>query len=125
MINNLEIGNRIKKRRIELGLTIQQVADDVGLNKSTIQRYENGKIEKVKIPVIRSISETLKVDLMSNVKNENISKKEINQVINASQARTLIETINTIAIHLNEEELNQLGLVLAKILERLEKESEE
>ncbi|HBC2028633.1 TPA: helix-turn-helix domain-containing protein [Clostridium perfringens] len=64
MIDNFEIGNRIKKRRTELGLTMQKVADDVGLNKSTIQRYESGNIKDIKIPIIESIGKALNVDPM-------------------------------------------------------------
>lgn len=44
---------------------------------------------------------------------------------NVAQARTLIETIRAVAMHLNEEELNQIGLVLNMAIERMIKESEE
>ncbi|XZL44752.1 helix-turn-helix domain-containing protein [Clostridium perfringens] len=64
MIDNFEIGTRIKERRTELGLTMQKVADAVGLNKSTIQRYESGNIKDIKIPVIESIGKALNVDPM-------------------------------------------------------------
>ncbi|OSA88356.1 UNVERIFIED_ORG: hypothetical protein B2H93_18200 [Clostridium botulinum] len=61
-MNTSEIGNRIKKRRQELNLTLQQVADRVKVNKSTIQRYETGNIKDVKLPVIESIANVLNVD---------------------------------------------------------------
>lgn len=56
------IGKRIKERRLELKLTLQQVADDVKVNKSTIQRYESGHIVDMKLPVIESIAKYLNVD---------------------------------------------------------------
>lgn len=34
------IGNRLKQRRIQLGLTQQQVADIIGAKKNTISNYE-------------------------------------------------------------------------------------
>ena len=58
-MTNSEIGVRIKHRREQLGLTQQQIADVISVTKSTIQRYETGKIEKIKIPVITEIARAL------------------------------------------------------------------
>ena len=57
-----EIGDRIKFRRNELDMTLDEVAAEVGVSKSTIQRYENGLIGRVKIPVIESIAAALNVN---------------------------------------------------------------
>ena len=54
-MTNSEIGVRIKHRREQLGLTQQQIADAISVTKSTIQRYETGKIEKIKIPVMSMV----------------------------------------------------------------------
>lgn len=62
MLSNSEIGQRIRKRRQELGITLQEVASLVGVQSSTIQRYERGKIEKVKLPVIEAIGTALCVN---------------------------------------------------------------
>ncbi|MDN6030367.1 MAG: helix-turn-helix domain-containing protein [Lactococcus plantarum] len=37
--------NRIKELRKINGLSLQQIADDIGVGNSTISRYENGKRE--------------------------------------------------------------------------------
>ena len=58
-MTNSEIGVRIKHRREQLGLTQQQIADAISVTKSTIQRHETGKIEKIKIPVIAAIARAL------------------------------------------------------------------
>lgn len=57
-----KIGNRIKTRREELSLTQQDIGDMVGLNKSTIARYERGQISQIKLPVIYAISKAPNVD---------------------------------------------------------------
>ena len=62
MNQNIEIGKRIKLKREECGLTQEELGKAVDLNKSTIQRYETGKIEKIKLPVIQAIAQVLKVD---------------------------------------------------------------
>ena len=55
-MDNKEIGLRIESRRKELGLTLDDIAQDVGVAKSTIQRYEKGTIDKLKLPVIDAIA---------------------------------------------------------------------
>lgn len=58
----IEIGRRIKKSREEKGLTQEELGLLLGLNKSTIQRYETGKISRIKLPVLESIAEELGVN---------------------------------------------------------------
>ena len=53
--------DRIKKRRTELGLTLDDVAEALGVNKSTVLRYETKEIEKLPINVIDPLSKILKV----------------------------------------------------------------
>jgi len=57
-----KIGSRIEQRRKDLGLTLDDIAQEIGVAKSTIQRYEKGTIEKIKLPVIEAISRALHVD---------------------------------------------------------------
>ena len=56
------IGQRIKQRREEIGMTQAELGASLWLNKSTIQRYETGKITKIKVPVIHAIANQLNVD---------------------------------------------------------------
>lgn len=62
MLSNIEIGKKLKRRREELGLTLKQVADKVGVATSTIQRYESGYINEIKLPVLKTISNILKLN---------------------------------------------------------------
>ena len=61
MVDNKEIGVRIESRRKALGYTLDFVAEQVGVAKSTILRYEQGTIQKIKTPVIASIAKVLHV----------------------------------------------------------------
>lgn len=56
------IGTRIKQRRVEQGITLQQIADAVGIAKSTVQRYETDRIEMPKLPVVAAIAKELCVN---------------------------------------------------------------
>lgn len=61
-MTNIEIGNRIKYVRNLRNVTLDTIAQKVGVAKSTVQRYESGKIESIKLPVIESIANALNVN---------------------------------------------------------------
>ena len=49
----------IKERRAKLRMSQQSLADAIGVNKSTISRWESGTIEKVPLDVIRNLARVL------------------------------------------------------------------
>lgn len=55
----MAIKDIIKERRIELGLTLEQVADKVGTSKQTIQRYETGVISNIPSDKIEALAVAL------------------------------------------------------------------
>lgn len=59
--NAIEIGKRIRDRRIELNMTQEELGQSVGMNKSTVQRYETGQVKKIKLPVLETIARKLNV----------------------------------------------------------------
>lgn len=61
-MGNPELGKRIEMRRKQLNLTLDDVASEIGVAKSTIQRYEKGAIDKIKLPVVEAIARVLDVD---------------------------------------------------------------
>lgn len=61
MYSNKVIGANLKKARESKGFTLQQVADLVKLNKSTIYRYETGEYVNFKFPILNAIAQVLDV----------------------------------------------------------------
>lgn len=61
-MDHKEIGLRMETRRKELELTLSQVAQEVGVAASTIQRYEKGNFEKIKMPIIEAVAGVLQVN---------------------------------------------------------------
>lgn len=55
------IGLIISKRRKELGLTMEQVADSVGVNKGTVSRWERGEIDNMRRDKIAKLADVLNV----------------------------------------------------------------
>lgn len=85
MEQNIQTGKRIQQRREELGLNLGDIAKEVGVAVSTIQRYEKGKIEKIKLPVIEAIAKALQVDpawLLCQTDRMTISSVEVSSISN-------------------------------------------
>lgn len=57
----IEIGKRIHDRRIELHRTQEEIGAAVGMNKSTVQRYETGQVRRIKLPVLEALADYLGV----------------------------------------------------------------
>ncbi|WP_409015681.1 helix-turn-helix domain-containing protein [Anaerostipes caccae] len=82
-MNNKEIGKRITFAREKNNLNKKELAHKIGVADSTIKRYEDGDIKKIKIPVIESIANALGVNPMwligkssnMNPQKNNISNK--------------------------------------------------
>lgn len=57
----MTIGDRIKERRKELGLTVDELAERLGKNRATIYRYESNDIEKLPTTVLEPLAKVLNV----------------------------------------------------------------
>ena len=56
----MSIGQRIKNRRKELNLSVDELANKLGKNRATIYRYEGNEIENLHINVLEPLSKVLK-----------------------------------------------------------------
>ena len=57
----MEIGQKIKKARLERGLTQQELGDLVGVQKSAIAKYENGRVVNIKRSTLQKIASALEI----------------------------------------------------------------
>lgn len=55
----MNMSERIKEQRIRLGLTQEELGLKLGLQKSAIAKYENGRVENIKRSVIAKMAEVL------------------------------------------------------------------
>jgi transcriptional regulator with XRE-family HTH domain len=63
-LDNLSIGKRIKQSREDIEITRKELAKRIQVSASTITRYEQGTIQKIKMPIINSIANALSVNPM-------------------------------------------------------------
>lgn len=57
----MTIGERIKKRRLELNMSVDQLAINIGKDRATIYRYEKNEIEKLPITALNPLAKALNV----------------------------------------------------------------
>lgn len=56
----MNIGNNIKNRRIELGLSVDELARKINKNRATVYRYENNDIENLPTTILEPLAKALK-----------------------------------------------------------------
>lgn len=75
----MNVGEKIKKRRKELGLSADQLAEKLGKDRSTIYRYESKEIEKLPVDIIEPLAKALLVTpqfLMGWTEEKNTPQRE-------------------------------------------------
>jgi transcriptional regulator with XRE-family HTH domain len=55
----MKVGQRIKLRREEIGLSVDELAEMLGKNRATIYRYESNEIEKLPTTVLEPLAKAL------------------------------------------------------------------
>lgn len=122
-----KIAERLKYARVELrDLTLEDIAKASGVARSTVQRYETAKIQKVKIPVIESFARVLNVNPcwlsgydvpMAREDTSVTKKKELNEADLLEAIKDIYGSASALMFerYLKLDEIDQ-----AKILERLE-----
>lgn len=129
----MSIGKRIKDRRKELNLSVDDIAEKLGKNRATIYRYESNDIENLPITILEPLSEALKTtpaylmgwDDLPNTKTMNTPDNIIPQEALAIYDSIDDKEILTLAAHrsgyegeLSEEELDDIKLAIKVALAR-------
>ncbi len=61
-MDNAKTGRRIRLAREKRSMSQEELGDRLGLNKSTIQRYESGQVQRIKQPILENMARILNVD---------------------------------------------------------------
>lgn len=57
----MDVGNIIKNRRQEIGLTLEKVGEAVGVGKSTVRKWESGQIKDMRRDKIAALAKVLRI----------------------------------------------------------------
>ncbi len=93
----MNVGERIKQRRKALKMSADELAESVGVSRSTIFRYEKGDIEKVGPEVLKKIADKLNVspgDLMGWEDNQQELKIPTSPIVQKITEKVIKLTTN-------------------------------
>lgn len=120
----MTIGERIKKRRKEIGLSVDEVAARLGKNRATVYRYESDYIESLPSPILEPLADILQTTpgfLMGwedeqnenapseNAESDDDSKYTLEQVVSSFDALSteqLLEVMRRTTEALQERQAN-------------------
>ncbi|WP_058989895.1 XRE family transcriptional regulator [Anaerococcus rubeinfantis] len=88
----MNIGDRIKKRRSQLNMTLDDVGKLVGVTRATIQRYENGNIINIPSDKIELIAKALRTT-PSYLMGWEEDKKQTNKLL-TNEEKEILEPYN-------------------------------
>ena len=80
----MSIGERIKQRRLELNLSVDELADKLNKNRATVYRYENNEIENMPTSVLEPLAKVLQTTpahLMGWEKSEDVELEKVPGII--------------------------------------------
>lgn len=107
----MNVGNRIRKRRIELNMSVDELAKRLDKNRTTIYRYEKGDIENLPIDILDPLAKSLETTpayLMGWDKEEPIAKTGITM----GDVFKALRISNNLSV---EEFANETGISVAEI----------
>lgn len=96
----MTVGERIKEIRKQKKISVEYLAKELGVSKTTVYRYEDSSIEKIPLQVFDKLCELLDVsaaELMGNVPKKNEIPELPNQFDNAQDAIEFIIKTPTLA----------------------------
>lgn len=72
----MNIGDIIKQARIQKGYTQEELADLVGVQKSAVAKWENGRVSEIKRSNLQGLAQALDISPFSLVGDLTADKKE-------------------------------------------------
>lgn len=108
----MNIGEVIKTRRKEVGMSADDLAKKIGVSRSTVFRYENGDIEKVPANVMNSISKTLGLSMVDLYDWDNKYNKDGRLAKEAQEVRKTQDELSAI-------DVLDMGSMLEFLIEKL------
>lgn len=75
-MSNENIGAMIKDKRLALGLTLEEVGDEVGVGKSTVRKWENGLIKNMGRDKVAALAKVLGLSPAQLIQSDYIDETE-------------------------------------------------
>ena len=77
----MTVGDRIRIRREELGMTMEELADKLGVKRWTVNKYEKDNID-MKLSTIKALHDALSISYIDLLDDDDSEDKEILKAYN-------------------------------------------
>ena len=111
-----EIANKIKARRIELGLTLEEVAQAVGVGRSTVRKWETGMIRNMGRDKIAALARVLQMNPVELVPMPGTIKTEDEERLEALHQDPRLGLLFDRTRKMSHEDVETMLAVAASIL---------
>ena len=113
-MNDKDIGNFIRERRESLNITLLQVANKMGVSKSTVSRWETGDIKKIKrshllllsdllyIPINFFLGEKVEIEDSKLILKRKEIQQKLNEIKDVNQLNQINKYIDTFILNNDE-----------------------
>ena len=121
----MTVGERIKQRRLALGMNAETLAEKIGKSAATVYRYENGFIGRVDSTILHTIADALNTTpayLMgwedaetSPTDDEIIPEDELMQIREDMRRNPELRTLHSMARNVTRGEIKQIEAFIRAI----------
>lgn len=109
----MTMGERIRILREQSGLTMEQLGEKIGVQKSAIKKYENGTVENIKRSTIKTMASIFGVSPSYLMFGEEIEEKNAPAIIPDPERDKMIDLFSTLSPE-NQSRLLDYAQVLLK-----------
>lgn len=105
----MKVNEIIKSRREELGYSLRDLSEKIGVNSSTIMRWENGDIANMKRDKIVSLAKALRISpgVIMGYEEFTLEKEEPKEALSPSKVK-LLKALNELPEELIPEVLDYI-----------------
>lgn len=97
----MNVGALIKKARTERGLTQEELAEKVGVKKSAVAKWENGRVSEIKRSNLKNLAEALGLNpnqLLGDIERDPVGvAHELADIYLDAELRTMIAEYKTLS----------------------------
>ena len=82
-VSIMDVGTVIKKARLQKGFTQEELAEKVGVKKSAVAKWENGRVSEIKRSNLKMLADALGLkptDLLGDITTENDAISTANEL---------------------------------------------
>ena len=114
----MPIGDRIKYYREQAGMTMEQLAQAIGVQNSAINKYEKGVVSNIPINRIRQIADALGIDARLLLDFLDEESKDVDEWREELRSNPDLRMLLSASSKLNEEDIKYL----IQLAERMNRE---